>query len=151
MDAVTQNVKKLTAEAEHLKEVRQEAAQAGSTSGDNKAPIYPDQDAKINALYGTLPSVDKLSPILPLVLERLRTLRLVHTSAWQADTVLTELESRQSTQEQEIKKWERQLEVLEKKMKTAETAMVNNVKTVGNDVKMLEEKMAKLLAGDHEE
>jgi nuclear migration protein JNM1 len=75
----------------------------------------------------------------------------VHTSAWQADTVLTELEIRQSTQEQEIKKWERQLEVLEKKMKTAETAMVNNVKTVGNDVKMLEEKMAKLLAGDHEE
>jgi nuclear migration protein JNM1 len=151
LDAVTQNVKKLTAEAEHLKEVRQEAAQAGSTSGDGKAVTYPDQEAKINALYGTLPTIDKLSPMLPIVLERLRTLRLVHTSAWQADKVLTQLESRQSKQEQEIKGWERQLEVLEKNLKKAETAMVNNVNTVGNDVKMLEEKMAKLLAGGQEE
>jgi nuclear migration protein JNM1 len=146
LDTVTQNVKKLTADAEHLKEVRQEAAQVGSDPGDDKAATYPEQEAKINALYGTLPSIDKLSPILPLVLERLRTLRLVHTSAWQADEVLTELERRQSTQENEIKKWERQLEIVERDMKKAETAMINNVKTVGNDVKMLEEKMDKLFA-----
>ncbi|KAF1942627.1 hypothetical protein EJ02DRAFT_454135 [Clathrospora elynae] len=147
LDAVTQQVKKLTAEAEHLKELRQEAAQAGSNGGDNKAITYPDQETKINALYGTLPSIDRLSPVLPLVLERLRTLRLVHTSAWQADDVLTELERRQSTQEQEIQKWERQLQIVEKDMKKAETAMINNIKIVGDDVKMLEEKMAKLLAG----
>ncbi|KAJ6282374.1 dynactin subunit 2 [Bipolaris maydis] len=151
LDTVTQNVKKLTAEAEHLKEVREEAAEAGAGSNDNSSGAYPDQEAKINALYGTLPSIDKLSPILPLVLERLRTLRLVHTSAWQADEVLTELERRQSAQELEIKKWEQQLEILEKDIKRAETAMVNNIKTVGDDVKMLEEKMAKLLSADHEQ
>ncbi|EMD63000.1 hypothetical protein COCSADRAFT_336381 [Bipolaris sorokiniana ND90Pr] len=151
LDTVTQNVKKLTAEAEHLKEVREEAAEAGAGSNDNSSGTYPDQEAKINALYGTLPSVDKLSPILPLVLERLRTLRLVHTSAWQADEVLTELERRQSAQELEIKKWEQQLEILEKDIKRAETTMVNNIKTVGDDVKMLEGKMAKLLSADHEE
>ncbi|XP_014560066.1 hypothetical protein COCVIDRAFT_90196 [Bipolaris victoriae FI3] len=151
LDTVTQNVKKLTAEAEHLKEVREEAAEAGAGSNDNSSGTYPDQEAKINALYGTLPSIDKLSPILPLVLERLRTLRLVHTSAWQADEVLTELERRQSAQELEIKKWEQQLEILEKDIKRAETAMVNNIKTVGDDVKMLEGKMAKLLSADHEE
>ncbi|KNG46550.1 dynactin subunit 2 [Stemphylium lycopersici] len=151
LDTVTQNVKKLTAEAEHLKEVRKEAAEAGAASNDNKVAAYPDQEAKINALYGTLPSIDKLSPILPLVLERLRTLRLVHTSAWQADEVLTELERRQSTQEQEIKKWERQLEILEKDMKKAETTMINNIKTVGDDVKMLEGKMAKLVSGSQGE
>lgn len=151
LDTVTQNVKKLTAEAEHLKEVRKEAAEAGAASNENKLAAYPDQEAKINALYGTLPSIDKLSPILPLVLERLRTLRLVHTSAWQADEVLTELERRQSTQEQEIQKWERQLEILEKDMKKAETTMVNNIKTVGDDVKMLEGKMAKLVSGSQGE
>lgn len=151
LDTVTQNVKKLTAEAEHLKEVREEAAEAGAGSNDNSSGTYPDQEAKINALYGTLPSIDKLSPILPLVLERLRTLRLVHTSAWQADEVLTELERRQSAQELEIKKWEQQLEILEKDIKRAETAMMNNIKTVGDDVKMLEGKMAKLLSADHEE
>jgi nuclear migration protein JNM1 len=149
LDAVTQNVKKLTAEAEHLKAVRDEAAQAGSASDDDAA-TYPDQEAKINALYGTLPSIDKLAPILPLVLERLRTLRLVHTSAWQADEVLTELERRQSKQENEIKRWERQLEIVEKDMKKAEKSMVNNIKVVGDDVKMLEEKMAKLLEARQE-
>jgi nuclear migration protein JNM1 len=151
LDAVTQNIKKLTAEAEHLKEVREEAAEAGAGSNDNNSATYPDQEAKINALYGTLPSIDKLSPILPLVLERLRTLRLVHTSAWQADEVLTELERRQSAQELEIKKWEQQLEILEKDIKQAETAMVNNIKTVGDDVKMLEGKMAKLFSAGQEE
>ncbi|EUC50877.1 hypothetical protein COCMIDRAFT_31775 [Bipolaris oryzae ATCC 44560] len=151
LDTVTQNVKKLTAEAEHLKEVREEAAEAGAGSNDNSSGTYLDQEAKINALYGTLPSIDKLSPILPLVLERLRTLRLVHTSAWQADEVLTELERRQSAQELEIKKWEQQLEILEKDIKRAETAMVNNIKTVGDDVKMLEGKIAKLLSADHGE
>ncbi|KAF1832962.1 hypothetical protein BDW02DRAFT_570549 [Decorospora gaudefroyi] len=151
LDTVMQNVKKLVAEAEHLKEVRQEAAQADASSSDNKVATYPDQETKINALYGTLPSIDKLSPLLPLVLERLRTLRLVHTSAWQADEVLTELERRQSTQEQEIKKWARQLEIVEKDMKKAEATMVNNIKIVGNDVKMLEEKMGRLLATDQDE
>lgn len=148
MDAVSQQVKKLTADAEHLKEIRQEVARSSSTSSDSKAIAYPDQEAKISALYGTLPTIDKLSPALPLMLERLRTLRLVHTSAWQADQVLSEVERRQSAQEQEIKKWERQLEIVERDIKKSETAMVNNIKIVGNDIKMLEGKMAKLLEED---
>ena len=147
LEAATQQIKKLTADAEHLKEVRAEASRASSSNGENKTITYPDQEAKISALYGTLPSIDKLSPILPLVLERLRTLRLVHTSAWQADEVLSELERRQSKQESEIKRWERQLEIVERDMKKSETAMLNNMKIVGDDVKMLEEKMAKLFEG----
>ncbi|KAH9879048.1 hypothetical protein J1614_002483 [Plenodomus biglobosus] len=146
MEAVSQQVKKLTAEAEHLKEIREEAAQTGSSPGDGKAVAYLDQEAKINALYGTLPSIDKLSPALPLMLERLRTLRHVHTSAWQADQVLAELERRQSLQEGEIKKWERQLVVIERDIKKSEKAMVDNIKVVGNDVKMLEGRIAKLLS-----
>lgn len=147
LEAITQQIKKLTADAEHLKEVRTEASRAGSSDGEAKAVAYPDQEAKINALYGALPSIDKLAPIIPLVLERLRTLRLVHTSAWQADEVLSALELRQSRQEDEIKKWERQLEIVEKDIKKSETAMVNNIKIVGRDVKMLEEKVAKLVTG----
>jgi nuclear migration protein JNM1 len=142
LDSASQQIKKLIEEAEDLKEARLEAQRAG-TSDDIPTP---DQEAKINALYGTLPSIDKLSPILPLVLERLRTLRLVHTSAWQADEVLTELESRQSKQEEEIKKWEQQLELVEEDVKKHEKAMQGNVKVVGDDIKMLEEKIAKLLA-----
>ncbi|KAI8940201.1 hypothetical protein NX059_003907 [Plenodomus lindquistii] len=146
MEAASQQVKKLTAEAEHLKEIRDDAAQTGSNSGDGIAVAYPDQEAKINALYGTLPSIDKLSPALPLVLERLRTLRHVHTTAWQADQLLAELDRRQTLQEGEIKKWEQKLLVMEQDIKKSEKAMVDNIKVVGNDVKMLEERMAKLLS-----
>ncbi|KAJ4992145.1 Arp2/3 complex [Stagonosporopsis vannaccii] len=146
LDAASQQIKKLMGEAEDLKEARLEASRAGSS--DNSTGL--DQEAKVNALYGTLPSIDKLSPVLPLVLERLRTLRLVHTSACQADEVLTELESRQAKQEEEIKNWEKQLELVEEDVKKQEKAMQGNVKVVGNDIKMLEEKLAKLLAEQKE-
>jgi nuclear migration protein JNM1 len=147
LDGASQQIRKLIEEAEDLKEARLEASRAGSS--DNAA-TSSDQEAKINALYGTLPSIDKLSPILPLVLERLRTLRLVHTSAWQADEVLTELEARQSKQEEEIKNWEKQLELVEEDVKKHEKAMQGNVKVVGDDIKMLEGKIAKLLAEEKE-
>ncbi|KAL1609268.1 hypothetical protein SLS59_001632 [Nothophoma quercina] len=140
LDGASQQIKKLIEEAEDLKEARLEASRAGP-----EETTTPDQEAKINALYGTLPSIDKLSPVLPLVLERLRTLRLVHTSAWQADEVLTELESRQAKQEEEIKNWEKQLQLVEEDVKKHEKAMQGNVKVVGDDIKMLEEKIAKLL------
>lgn len=146
LDAASQQVKKLIEEAEDLKEARLEASRAGSSSDDNKMVTISDQEAKVNALYGTLPSIDKLAPVLPLVLERLRTLRLVHTSAWQADEVLTELESRQSKQEEEIQNWEKQLQLVEEDVKRHENVMQGNVKVVGDDIKMLEEKIAKLLA-----
>lgn len=147
LDVVTQQVKRLISDAEHLKDTRQEAARAVATTNDSKPSAYPEQEAKVNALYGTLPSIDKLSPLLPLVLERLRTLRLVHTSATRAEEVLSELEQRQTAQEREIQKWERQLEIVERDMKKSEATMINNVKTVGNDVKKIEDKMEKLLTG----
>lgn len=145
LDAAIQQIKNLTEDAEQLKEARLEASRAGLGPSDTKL-TYPDQEAKINALYGTLPSIDKLAPILPLILERLRTLRLVHTSAWQADEVLSELESRQAKQEEEIKKWEQQLVIVEKDMEKCTAAMQTNMKVVGDDVKMLEEKLEKLLS-----
>jgi len=148
MEAASQQIKKLTAEAEHAKAAREET---GLNSSDGKAVASPDQEAKINALYGTLPSIDKLSPALPLTLERLRTLRHVHTSAWHADQVLSELERRQALQEGEIKQWERQLVVIERDIKKSEKAMVDNIKVVGTDVKMLEERMAKLFSENHPE
>lgn len=148
LDTVSQHIRKLTADAEHLKDVRGDEVSHPTTNGESKQASQNDQESKVNALYGTLPAIDKLSPVLPLVLERLRTLRLVHTSAWQANEVLTELEKRQADQEFEIQKWERQLEIIERDMKKSEEAMLKNVKIVGNDVRMLEEKMAKLLAGE---
>jgi nuclear migration protein JNM1 len=148
LEGAIQQIRKLTADAEQLKSTREDAARAGSVSIENNANAYPDQEAKINALYGTLPSIDKLSPILPLVLERLRTLRLVHTSAWQADEALSELEKRQSKQEEEIKKWEKQLVIVEKDMEKCTETMHNNIKIAGDDVKKIAAKVENLVSGE---
>jgi nuclear migration protein JNM1 len=71
----------------------------------------------------------------------------VHTSAWQADEVLSELQSRQAKQEEEIKKWERQLVIVEKDMAKCTDAMHNNIKVVGEDVKRIDLRIEKLLNG----
>jgi len=150
LDSAIQQIKKLTADAEQLKETRLEAARAGSgaPSNDTKTATYPDEEAKINALYGTLPSIDKIAPILPLVLERLRTLRLVHTSAWQADQTLLDLQTLQAKQEEEIKKWEKQLVIVERDMARSTEAMHKNMKVVGEDVKRIGGRVEKLLSGN---
>lgn len=152
LDAVSQNIKKLIGEAEELKQANAEAArlaEAGGTpasksTSDTKGRLDAEQEAKVNALYGTLPAIDKLSPLLPIVLERIRTLRLIHTAGWQADEILTELEDRQSQQEDEIKKWEISLKATEDEVKACEKAMHTNMKVVGDWVKNLEGRMEKL-------
>jgi nuclear migration protein JNM1 len=150
LEAAAQQVKKMIADAEHLKELRSEASEAAS-SPDAKSGYTAEQEAKINALYGALPSINKISPKLPMVLERLRTLRLVHTSAVEADKVLTELEYRQSKQEAEIKRWNTALTEVEKNMKATEDSTMKNMETVGDWVKRLEERVATLSVQSHGE
>ncbi|KAF2797619.1 hypothetical protein K505DRAFT_322443 [Melanomma pulvis-pyrius CBS 109.77] len=148
LETAALQVKKMIADADHLKELRLEGTRASPEPNTNGRDRYSsDQQAKVNALYGTLPAIDKLSPLLPLVLDRLRTLRLVHTSAWQADEVLTELEHRQSKQEDEIKKWEISLETVEHDVKVCEQSLQHNMKIVGDLVKGLEERVEKLPLG----
>ncbi|KAF2662945.1 hypothetical protein K491DRAFT_686095 [Lophiostoma macrostomum CBS 122681] len=145
LEQAAQQVKKMIADAEHLKELRSEESRAvAGTESGSKTTFTAEQEAKINALYGTLPAIDKLSPVLPLVLERLRTLRHVHTSAWQADEILTELEHRQSKQEDELKKWEISLKNTEHDIKVCEQSTQINMKVVGDWVRNLEDRIAKL-------
>ncbi|KAF2869333.1 hypothetical protein BDV95DRAFT_498605 [Massariosphaeria phaeospora] len=160
LETAAQHVKKLIADAEHLKELRLEATRAGGPansstttppSADAKPFISPEQDAKVNALYGTLPTIDRLSPMLPIIIERLRTLRLVHTSAWQADTLLTELEAKQARVEHELQMFNKMLDTNIKDQKTCEDKVKYNMEVVGGWVKGLEERVKKLNATDGEE
>lgn len=148
LDETSKEVKRLLADAERVKELRQENAKSANAGSDAKGGDGSDQEAKINALYGTLPTIDKLSPILPLVLERLRTLRLVHTSAWEADEILKELEERQARQEDEIKKWEASLKTVDENMVQCEERLEKNMKTIGSWVKEMEERISKLPGQD---
>ncbi|OJD29251.1 dynactin subunit [Diplodia corticola] len=131
------------------------AADAGGASGGGQATggpppemmgAYiedPERVAKINALFGTLATIEHLSPTLPLVLERLRTLRLIHTSAGTAAHTLDELEKRQAEQAEEIRQWGDALAKVEESLKQGEGTLQDNIKTVGDWVRDLEARIAK--------
>jgi nuclear migration protein JNM1 len=151
LDSASHSVRKLVEDADRLEELRK------SLSGDNAVPKgtvateglllghqAEEQVAKINSLYGMLDTIETLSPTLPLVLDRLRELRLIHTSAGTADAILKEIEERQSEQEAEIKRWRGSLEDIEKKLLVGEATMTKNVKGVGDWVRDLEARTAKL-------
>ncbi|KAF2199649.1 hypothetical protein GQ43DRAFT_398302 [Delitschia confertaspora ATCC 74209] len=151
LDSAAQQVKKLIQDAEQLRDLRQEAARtdqaSGKPSSTKTAVLDPDEEernSKINALYGTLPAIDKLSPILPIILDRIRTLRLVHTTSFQADEILTNLEKRQAKQEDEIQKWRDALEKVVEEVKANEEPMTENMRVVGDWVKNLEERIERL-------
>ncbi|CAI6331616.1 unnamed protein product [Periconia digitata] len=157
LDAATSQIRRLIDEAEHLKDLRasnhtSSYHSSGHSSPSPSSPSSPladntkldettlthAQETKINALYGTLPSLDKLTPLLPLVLDRLRTLRLVHTSAFQVDAVLTALETRQAQQAAEIESWRTKLGEVEEFVRDAEERTERKVQQVGGWVRDVE-------------
>ncbi|OCL01801.1 hypothetical protein AOQ84DRAFT_443770 [Glonium stellatum] len=158
LDAASQSVRKLIQEAERLDELRRSAHASNelnlpanqrntrdstALNGDSKSLEETERMSKINALYGTLPTIDSLSPTLPLILDRLRTLRLIHSSAGAASSMLEEVERRQAEQESEIKQWREALEKVEEKIQEGEGNLLNNVKVVGDWVKDLEARISK--------
>jgi nuclear migration protein JNM1 len=103
----------------------------------------PEKASKINALYGTLATIDTLSPTLPMVLERLRTLRALHTSAVTASTALDDIEKRQAEQAAEIGQWREALQKVESYVKDGQSSLKENVEEVDTWVRELEDRLAR--------
>jgi nuclear migration protein JNM1 len=150
LDSISRRVRTLIQESERLDEARRSAKVAqdelrasggdvnvaeGSELGDSE------QVAKINALYGTLSTIESLSPLLPSLLDRLRSLRAIHADAATASQNLERIAKRQEDMEVEIKKWQQGLEKIEDAMKQGEETIGGNMKVVEGWVKELEEKM----------
>lgn len=106
-----------------------------ATENDSAAS---EQAAKIQALYTTLPTITSLHPLLPSVLERLRSLRAIHAGAARAAEDLDALEERQADMKREIEQWRDGLGVVEGKVRECEVAMRGNMEVVGPWVKGLE-------------
>lgn len=101
-------------------------------------------EAKINALYGTLPTIENLAPLLPPLLDRLRSLRAIHADAAAAGDTLDRIERSQAETAAEIKQWREGLEKVEAAMREGETSMEGNAKAMEGWVKELEQRIAKL-------
>ncbi|KAJ5448779.1 Dynamitin subunit 2 [Penicillium cf. griseofulvum] len=157
LEALSTRVRKLTADAEALTAARRKAFEAAkavhnarlaSSDADVvpalEASIDDDHAAKIQALYTTLPTIQSLHPLLPSVLERLRSLRACHAGAAHAADSLNELEKRHAEMASEIEQWREGLTTVEEKMQQGEAALRSNVETVEPWVRDLESRLARL-------
>lgn len=150
LDAASRRVKQLTSEAEKLAEARKAAKAAADARRDaagesDMSPGVPsegnsERDAKINALYGSLPTIENLGPLLPAVLDRLRSLRTIHADAGRAVESLSKVERRQEEMSGEIARWREALEKVEGVVKESEGTVKANMAQVEGWIKELEAK-----------
>lgn len=155
LDAASRRVKQLTQEAEKLAEARKAAkaaADARREASESELDLIPadpqggisgaggERDAKINALYGALPTIENLGPLLPAVLDRLRSLRSIHADAARAVESLAKVERRQEEMVGEIERWREAMEKVELVVSESEGRVNANMETVEGWVKALEEK-----------
>ncbi|KAK6505339.1 hypothetical protein TWF481_007244 [Arthrobotrys musiformis] len=159
LDSAARRVKSLASDAEKLTEARKAAKAALESrraAGEEEAaiagtlpegPSYlsdAENEAKINALYGTLETIDRLSPLLPAVLDRLRSLRGVHGEAARSMQTLETVEKRQEEMQIEITKWKEALEKVEAAVGENEKTVGGNMQQVEQWVKVLEEKVRQM-------
>lgn len=150
LDSISRRVRALTQEAERLEDSRKAAKVAQdalrAAGGDIASEDGGDSEqvAKINALYGTLSTIENLAPLLPSLLDRLRSLRAIHADAATASDSLDRVERQQTEMAADIKKWREGLEKVEEALKQGETTMSGNMKAVEGWVKELEQKMEQL-------
>ncbi|AEO70095.1 76cd9196-5507-44c9-8a41-5ea8f22c281b [Thermothielavioides terrestris] len=152
LDSISRRVRALTQEAEALEKARRNAkaahealASAGAApTAEATAIDDSEQTAKINALYGTLPTIENLAPLLPPLLDRLRSLRMIHAEAATASQTLERIEKKQADMAAEIQQWREGLEKVEAAVREGDATMVRNMDVMSRWVKDLEDKMSKL-------
>ncbi|KAL8794284.1 MAG: hypothetical protein Q9195_003110 [Heterodermia aff. obscurata] len=153
IDSTSRRIRQLTQDAQKLTESRKAAQEALSntrntprpqTEADVQSMEDPEQISKINALYGTLPTIEALSPMLPPLLDRLRSLRSVHAEAAGAQQGLARIESRQEAMAEDLRSWRAGLEKVEGMFEQGRETMAGNMGAIEGWVKELEERMGKL-------
>jgi nuclear migration protein JNM1 len=120
------------------------AATQSDPSRDQAASLFEDSSAKIAALYATLPTIQGLQPLLPVVLERLRSLHVLHADAAGAKSDLEEVVNQQAATSQEIERWRKGLEDVEAKMAEYRKGVSGNTEVIGKMVEDIEERLARL-------
>ncbi|ERS99835.1 dynactin 2 [Sporothrix schenckii 1099-18] len=166
LDGIARRVRTLAQEADQLAKARQAAKAAqealadvtGGKAADGPGHTAKDasrdaskeaskddgDDAKINALYGTLPTIEQLAPLLPPLLDRLRSLRAIHADAAGASELLDALAQQQADTAAEVKQWRQGLDTMEAALRDGETTMGKNAQVMEGWVKGLEARLDKL-------
>ncbi|KJZ76584.1 hypothetical protein HIM_03920 [Hirsutella minnesotensis 3608] len=146
LDAISRRVRSLATEQDKLNDARGKAKALRDELGKQASPSAADeseQETKINALYGILPTIESLTPMLPPLLDRLRSLRVIHAEAATASQTLDRLETQQADMAAELKEWKQGIEKMEGAMRNGDATVKENMKVMEGWVKDLEERMSK--------
>ncbi|PTB69828.1 hypothetical protein BBK36DRAFT_1166057 [Trichoderma citrinoviride] len=147
LDTISRRVRALATEQDKLNESREKAKalreELGKHAGSPPADTS-EQEAKINALYAILPAIENLTPILPPLLDRLRSLRAIHADAATASQTLDQIEKQQAEITAEVKLWKEGIEKLEETVSNGDKVMKTNVEVMEGWVKDLEQRLEKL-------
>ena len=146
IDSLTQRIKSLTADLDKLEEKREQTRQRALLDSEDSLLVIEIDDTarKIDALYALLETIDKVAPVVPGILDRLRGMSIVHADAAAVATGLKDVEARMGSMQREIKEWNEALEKVEGEMReSGERAkgMADRVEKVVSD---LEDQVKKL-------
>ncbi|KAF4993742.1 hypothetical protein FGRMN_6269 [Fusarium graminum] len=147
LDAISRRVRTLAQEQDKLNDAREKAKSLREELGRNGSTAQPEeseQEAKINALYGILPTIESLTPLLPPLLDRLRSLRAIHADAATASDTLSRIEKQQAEMAAELKQWNEGLVKIEVAIKEGNVSVENNKQVMEGWVKDLEERIEDL-------
>ncbi|QIW95876.1 hypothetical protein AMS68_001394 [Peltaster fructicola] len=148
LDASSSRIKKLAREAEQLAQVQatpRSQSESVPDGEDKEATVFSTDDmAKLDALYALLPNLQGLTPMVPALLERLRSLTALHAGAATAADELDDLVKKQADMAAELKSWEQSLVRLEEVVKDASEANGRNGTTVNAWVQDLQKRVEAL-------
>ena len=103
-----------------------------------------EQRAQVKKLHEQLSTIEALAPLVPGLLERVKSLHTLHADAAGAVENLEAVEKQQSEVLGELEKWRDSLNGLEERLKEGEVKSAGNRKAVKNWVQDLEERAGKL-------
>ena len=155
LDAISRRVRTVIADIDNMNKRRSQHSQDGgrfradSRAGDRRPSVADaadddEQEAKINALYGTLATIESLTPLVQPLLDRLRSLRAIHADAAAASETLDRIERQQVETAAELRQWREGLEKIEGAMGEGQVTMEGNMKVMDAWVSDLEMRMGKL-------
>lgn len=157
LDAISRRVRTITADIDNMNKRKAQAQHEGARFDAHGEPQarpaveeggeeagQDDQAAKINALYGTLPTIEALAPLLQPLLDRLRSLRAMHADAAAASETLDRIERQQVETAAELKQWREGLGKISAAMGEGQETMEGNMGVMEAWVRDLESRMEKL-------
>lgn len=153
LEAASSRISKLKAEAQGLAALQHQqqkpsTRQASEDEDEDQdtPPLTPSPEdlTRLNALYTLLPTLQSLSPTVPALITRLRSLKSLHGTAANVAADLDALEQRQADMDKELRMWREGLEKVESAVKQADEANGQNGGMVKGWVEDLEKRVKAL-------